>query len=471
MPDASSTASTIWSRLGARIEWAGEFLNPLLVKEVRQSLKSRQFSITFTAVLCLSWLWSIAGILRLGPEVAYGANGPEMFFGYYLILAFPLILIVPYSAYRSLIAEREDNTYELVAITTLRPRQIVAGKLGSAVAQMAVYFSAVAPCLAFTYLLRGIDVPTICFILFYTFLASLGFSLCTLLLATIAKEKHWQVMLAVLIIVFLFYAFLGASDFCRVRLRFSRLPFTTTDFWIQNLAFLSFYLSSFALLYLAAAAQLTFTSENRSTPLRRAMLVQQLLWIGWFGYAATVMIFENRGARAVLGITWSVALAVAGIYWFVMGSFMSGEAIELSPRVKRRLPVSTLGRAFLTWFNPGPGTGYLFAVSNIWVMGILAMFAVWYSEHIGGGSIAGAPAAAQQTVGILLLISYFTFYLGLGSLVLRALRRFTQINLAAAVLVNALLVLAGWVFRKCSIPTTLPAALIIRDILPTHFGR
>ncbi len=203
------------SDLVARIERLGEMLNPLLVKEVRQALKSRQFSITFTAVLCLSWLWSIAGVARLGPTVAYGANGPEIFFGYYLILAFPLILIVPYSAYRSLIAEREDNTYELVAITTLRPRQIVAGKLGIAVAQMAVYFSAVAPCLAFTYLLRGIDVPTIFWIMFYTFLASFGFSLCALLLATIAREKHWQVMLAVVIVVVLFYAFLGSMTLCR----------------------------------------------------------------------------------------------------------------------------------------------------------------------------------------------------------------------------------------------------------------
>src|SRR5215813_1967782 len=101
-PSAAGEPS-ILRRIGARLEWAGEWLNPLLVKEVRQSLKSRQFSITFTAVLCLSWIWSIVGIARLGPDVAYGVNGPEMFYGYYMILAFPLSLLVPYSAYRSLI--------------------------------------------------------------------------------------------------------------------------------------------------------------------------------------------------------------------------------------------------------------------------------------------------------------------------------------------------------------------------------
>jgi hypothetical protein len=444
IPHASAESPPFWRRVGSKVEWAGEWLNPLLVKEVRQSLKSRQFSITFTAVLCLSWLWSIAGIARLGPEVAYGANGPEMFFGYYLILALPLILLVPYSAYRSLIAEREDNTYELVAITTLRPRQIVAGKLGSAVAQMAVYFSAVAPCLAFTYLLRGIDVPTIFWIMFYTFLASLGFSLCALLLATIAKEKHWQVMLAVLMVVVLFYAFMGASEICRNLLRYSRLPFSSSDFWLQNLIFLSFYGSTFALLYSAAAAQLTFTAENRSTPLRCAMLVQQILWVGWMGFALFRTLAENHNLGATVGPGCTLAMTVSVFYWFGMGSFMIGEATELSPRVKRRLPVSSLGRAFLTWFNPGPGTGYLFVLSNVIVMTILALVAVWYGEASGGGRIGGLPAASVQIATIFLQLGYFTIYLGTANLLLRLLRKFTHVNLAAAVAVSVLLVLAGW---------------------------
>ncbi len=380
--DAAATR-TFWGRIGSRVERLGELLNPLLVKEVRQALKSRQFSITFTAVLCLSWLWSIAGVARLGPTVAYGANGPEIFFGYYLILAFPLILIVPYSAYRSLIAEREDNTYELVAITTLRPRQIVAGKLGSAVAQMTVYFSAVAPCLAFTYLLRGIDVPTIFWIMFYTFLASLGFSLCALLLATIAKEKHWQVMLAVVVVVILFYAFTAGVASVHRLLIYARLPFTSADFWTQNLVFLSFYISTFALLYLAAAAQLTFSAENRSTPLRRTMLVQEILWVGWIGYEIFHALSTNRASRGDVGPTCALAMFIAAVFWFVMGAFMTGEATQHSQRVNRRLPASTLGRALLTWFNPGPGTGYVFAVSNVAVLAMLTIFAIGYGAARG----------------------------------------------------------------------------------------
>ena len=249
------------------LERAGEWFNPLLVKECRQSLKSRQFSTTFTLVVVFSWLWSVYGIVMLGPNVAYQADGAEMFYGYYLILAFPLLLIVPYSAFRSLIAEREDNTFELVAITTLKPRQIVAGKLGSAVVQMIVYLSVAAPCLAFTYLLRGIDVLTICWILFYTVLASLGFSLVAVLLATLAKERHWQVMVSVLIVVGLFNAFLGAIEVCYSILRVNRLPFQSLDFWIGNLQVQTAYWSTFALVYLAAGCAI---DGGGGKPLHRA---------------------------------------------------------------------------------------------------------------------------------------------------------------------------------------------------------
>ncbi len=318
MPNAAAQPS-FWRRIGARIEWAGEWLNPLLVKEVRQSLKSRQFSITFTAVLCLSWLWSIIGIARLGPDVAYGVNGPEMFYGYYMILAFPLLLLVPYSAYRSLIAEREDNTYELVAITALRPRQIVGGKLGSAVAQMAVYFSAVAPCLAFTYLLRGIDIPTIFWIMFYTFLASLGFSLIALLLATIAKEKHWQVMLAVVIVVLLFWCCLRTCESVYELLRTSRLPFRSAEFWLWNLIFLSFYVSTFVLFYLAAAAQLTFTAEKpfHAAALGNA-LPTALMGRPRMSYGLFRAFDKTRGAGAGASVIGLITLTVSAVYWFIM---------------------------------------------------------------------------------------------------------------------------------------------------------
>src|SRR5207244_7068662 len=135
------------------------------------------------------WVVTMGGVAIIGPRIFYAAEGGSLLIWYYTILAFALFVVVPYAAFRSLAAEREDNTYDLLSITTLRSRQIISGKLGSAVLQMAVYFSAIMPCLAFTYLLRGIDLPTITFVLAYLFLWSLGLSMVGILVATLTKRR------------------------------------------------------------------------------------------------------------------------------------------------------------------------------------------------------------------------------------------------------------------------------------------
>ena len=266
-------------RFEAWLERAGERLNPILVKECRQSLKGRQFSITFALVLVCCWIWSIWGVIMLGPNVHFGveSEGMNMFGGYFTILAFPLLVIVPYGAFRSLADERDDRTFDLLAITTLSPWQIVAGKLGSAAVQLLVYMSAVSPCLAFTYLLRGIEAPTILLTLAYMALASLGLSVVAILAGTLSSERTWQTIWSVVIIVGLLIVFYGAMAFSFEVLLPHRLNLDDREFWFSNVAMLIAYGSYFALVFLAAAARLTFVSENRSTPLRIVMFLQPIL--------------------------------------------------------------------------------------------------------------------------------------------------------------------------------------------------
>ncbi|HQU42222.1 MAG: hypothetical protein B7Z73_19900 [Planctomycetia bacterium 21-64-5] len=234
--DASAVpADTGWQRLERALVWVGDRLNPILVKETRQALKSRQFVITFTLVLVLAWIWSILGVSLIGPSIFYAARGFDMFLGYYVILAVPMLVVVPFGAFRSLASEREDGTFEMLSITTLRPRQIVGGKLGSAVLQMLVYLSAVAPCLAFTYMLRGIDAPTIVYVICCFFLASLGASVIGLVVATLTQDKHWQIVLSVLYLFGLAFLLFNALTIAFALMMQSGTPaFQDREFWIVN---------------------------------------------------------------------------------------------------------------------------------------------------------------------------------------------------------------------------------------------
>jgi hypothetical protein len=446
VPGARSLAA---GDLGANIDrglvWLGDRLNPILVKETRQALKSRQFVITFTLVLVLAWIWSIFGVALIGPDIYYAARGLDMFLGYYAILAVPLIVVVPFGAFRSLASEREDGTYELLSITTLRPRQVVSGKLGSAVLQMLVYLSAVSPCLAFTYMLRGIDAPTIVYVICCFFLGSLGASVIGLVVATLTHEKHWQIVLSVLFLfglaillwISLMLGFVGLAQMPP--------PFQSEEFQIFNGVLFTAFASYFALFYFASAAQLTFASDNRSTILRMVMVGQQALLIGWVGW------YYLREDADFLDVA-VVYFVLAAMHWSAMGLFMNAELGDLSLRVKRQLPQSFLGRTFLTWFNPGPATGYMFTVANL----AAALFAgailivghtmAFPGSATGRGGLSVSIVLAFGT----LAFSYIIFYLGFGRLVIALLRRVTHITLVLAVLLQVLFVLAG-----CGIPLSI----------------
>ncbi len=153
--------SGFWGKIDLATDRLTALLNPILVKEARQSLKSKQFLITFFCLLTASCAWTIMGIVFNAPDVYYIPSGNEMMGGYFLILSISMFAFVPLVAFRSLAAELDEGTYEMLAITRLSAWRIVSGKLNSAVLQMMIYFSAIVPCLAFCYLLRGIGLLTI----------------------------------------------------------------------------------------------------------------------------------------------------------------------------------------------------------------------------------------------------------------------------------------------------------------------
>ncbi len=423
---------SLGDRLDPLLERAGERLNPILVKEARQALKSKQFVVTFTLLLLCGWGWSLLGIAFLSPGVYYAPAGPFMLAGYYFVLAAPLLVVVPFAAFRSLAAEQEDGTYELVSITALSPRLIITGKLGSAVLQMIVYFSALSPCIVFTYILRGVDIFSIGLILFWTFMFSVGLSAVGLLFATASRSRNWQVLFSVVFLLALLLAGLLWSMAVIQILSAGGTPaYDQPDFWLAILAALTAYASFFVLILQAAAAQITFVSANRSTRLRITMAVQQLLWIGW------VIYFWLRHPD---DDAFFIMMMFPPFYWALVGALMTGETPQLSPRARRSLPQSFLGRAFLTWFNPGSGTGYAFTVANMFALA-LTVTIVGFVSHAYG--FAGQPHDERWLAFAWMAVAYVAAYLGVGRLILLFMRRFVWGGLAMAFVIQVFVAAMG----------------------------
>jgi hypothetical protein len=422
---------SVGTRVEALVESLSERLNPILVKEARQALKSKQFLVTFSLLLAGTWVYTLLFVMLTIPGVFYLPLGSALLTGYYLILAVPLLVVIPYASFRSLAAELEDGTYDLLSITTLSAWQIVTGKLGSSLLQKIVYYSALAPCIALTYLLGGVDVVTIGVMLVYTFAASLMLSIVAITVSTVTRARHWQVLLSVLLMIGL----LGFGVvWCTGMLALvwdGDVVYDNSDFWLANLQILTFYVPSAILLLLIAAGQVTFASENRSTRVRVVLLVLQMLIVGWSAHNnLRTPEYVAYGLLTALLIGNSIVLA---LFWGVVGPFLVGEVGELSPRARRQLPQSLLGRMAFTWFNPGSGTGYVFAMANLMggmatlaVVRVVAVivagdpaFAGLQSWNVSGWSVASLAVMIDDPIQIwfqVALVAYLALYLGLARL-------------------------------------------------------
>ena len=376
----------LWGFIDRSSRRIAENLNPILIKEARQSLKSRQFIITFFLLLVASCCWTVLGVVMNTPNVYYLPTGNSMIVGYYFVLAIPVMGMVPLAAHRSLAAEIDDSTFEMLSITNLTSFRIVMGKLNSSVLQMLIYFAAVVPCLAFTFLLRGVDLLTIVYLVLLVTTVSLLVTTIALMLATVAPSRAGQTMSLLMTMAVI----LLAEFICGVIVLESMLisnDTLTLEVWVVlgNCTVIS--ISCMALFVKAAAARIAPITENRSTGLRYLMFLQQMLWVGCIGMMALI----SRDSEVIV-----FGIVVLGGYWLLMGTLMLAESPELSPRVQRGLPQTFLGRAFLTWFNPGPGTGFVYAVASgiagVSVLGIFSFVAdltVTYTALIVIGYLAG----------------------------------------------------------------------------------
>lgn len=410
-------APIVPSVAGAWLAWGEEFLdwvNPLTVKETRQALKSQQFLVTFALTLVSVWLVSLFGAGWASPAFGRRPIGGDVFLGYFYILAFTVVVVVPAQAFRSMAGERDGGTYELLQITTLRPWQIVGGKLASAVLQSAVYFSVIAPCIAFTYLLRGIALPTIVLSLGGLALASVGLTILSLAIAAGVHSRMWQMIVQVLQVLLLVWCFgmICAAGSAMV-MEMSAGLFAEEEFWSAVTIGVSLYLTYLFLAYGVAAASVTFPSDDRSTLCRAAILVQFALATGWAGW---LMLYGPQSPN-MDGAVQVVYVGMVAFHVYVYGVFLTGEPTALSHRIRRTLPKTFVGRALFLWLRPGSASGFMFCTSLMTAALLLAGGTLFFHDQMLGRAFN--PNRQNDQIGWFLLGcgAYVVVYLGIGRLI------------------------------------------------------
>ncbi len=128
-------------------------LSPIIVKELRQGLRTKVFVTLFIAVQALMSLIVIVSLTA-------AANGVDASAGsgfFWIMIGLPVVFILPFRGFASVGNEIKAKTLDLVLLTRLSARRIIVGKWLAIVAQTTLFVCAVLPYVVLRYFLGGVN--------------------------------------------------------------------------------------------------------------------------------------------------------------------------------------------------------------------------------------------------------------------------------------------------------------------------
>lgn len=238
-------------------------LSPILVKELRQGIRSNLFTGAFLFIQTLLFFFGFS--LVSSPQMRHDPSfGTGVF---WVMLALPLLLLVPGTASQSVEREISGRTLELLLLTRLSAYRIVLGKWMSAVVQSALILSTVLPYMMLRYFLGGVD-------LWLELQLFLGIFLASAMLAGIAMGlwsvsiSRWAKVGFVLLMLWLVPWMLAV--FFVPHGGFGGAPGAGRIFWVYGVIIMLMMLDT-------AAARLAPPAENHSTRVRALALLALLV--------------------------------------------------------------------------------------------------------------------------------------------------------------------------------------------------
>jgi hypothetical protein len=332
-----------------------DWFNPIVVKELRQAVSGKLVSAVLLLLLSVQIVALGIYLVASGDFSNKFSAGREAFMILHAImLAISLFFVPAYTGIR-LASERSDTNVDLLFITTIRPVAIVGGKLFSALIITILIFSACMPFMAFTYWLRGIDLPSIFVLLALSFLVVSATIQFTTFAACIPVGRVFKILLGLIVLgTFpqIFVATLTGSFALLEEGIGSRLG--SWDFWAPASAVLIIALAVNGILFSMSVALITPAAANRALPIRAFITCIWLL----SGAAGLVLAYFLNDITPVW--VWGIMSTIV----FSLAMFASvSERDTLGPRVRRAIPAGIPRRIAAFLFFSGAASGAIWCTA------------------------------------------------------------------------------------------------------------
>ena len=329
--------------------WREWELNPIVIKELRQGV--RNLTVAGMLLLFLVVLFIASLVFLVTESFSVDANmqmGASMFSAFVVILAAASVFFIPLYTGVRVAAERQENNHDLLYVTTLSPTRIIFGKFLCSAYIAMLFFSACMPFMAFTNLLRGVDLPTVFFILAFLFLVVCAANMIAIFLACLPMSRPFKFLFVIYGIIQSFGVIgsLIGTSFMFMRSGIGAMM-TGRDFWIGTITAAAIGLMAIGLFFVLSVALITPPSANRALPIRIYLTVLWLLG----GVLCFTWVVRSGSADRMDAWLW----LTFGMTMFALLVVISN-ADQLSLRVRRTIPPRGLKRAaaFL-FFNGAAG--------------------------------------------------------------------------------------------------------------------
>ena len=348
-----------------RLEKINDWLNPIVVKELRQAVQGRFLVVVVICFLCVQLL-TMGLFLVIDKSVSESFDGGLKIFRVLLsnLLMTCLLCIPAYTGIR-LANERADANVDLLFITTLRPQSIIWGKFLAGLVLTVLLYSACMPFMTFTYLLRGIDLPSIFILLAFDFVVVAVGLQGAILVGCIPANRVFKVILGVAWFVIMVVAINIITVFSLLLLQFgigSQLD--SWQFWRGALAVLVIGIALIGICALLSIALISPLSTNRALPVRVFITAVWLL-------TGIVAVIWSIGVDDFLPIwVWGglhVLLHSIGLFIAI------NEREHLGGRVRRTIPRRWLLRppAFLFYSGAAGGVAWSTLVIALTILSMI----------------------------------------------------------------------------------------------------
>lgn len=342
------------SRFAGLIRTVDDHANPVVVKELRQAVQNRMV----IAVLLLSLLINViitSSFLALSSEIQSGRPaGTNLYQTLYALLVGTCMIFVPLYAALRMTFERNNTNIDLLFITTIPPSSIVRGKFWAAVALTALIYSACLPFLSFTYLLRGIDLPSIFVSLGFSFLCTLLSIMAAIFVGSVSGGLFLRVFLALGLLYFgaIMMGMTVAMGMLIVNGGLGSF-FASSEAWIAVSLSLLLGTAGLILFYLLSVASISAKTSNRMFPIR------VFATICWLLSGIGVVVWSFSVAEAFPLLAWLVSSCV---FLSIIMGLLPCERENWTPRVRRTIPRRWLPR-FVSWlFYTGSAGGMVWCL-------------------------------------------------------------------------------------------------------------